>query len=366
MSGRTSWRGRCSRVTIRPVSEAGPINDAAVSTLADAFAAISDLISKGLMVQGLSVAARLEIADLVRDRPKGVDELASATGAHAPTLYRLLRALTGLGIFTQDEQARFGLTPMGRTLCSGSQTTRERAAFVGEPWVWNAWGNLYESVLTGGSAFRHTHGMSLFEYLERHPEARSSFHRNLSRQSELQIPSILATYDFSRFERVVDVGGGHGALLTAILAASPRLTGLLYDLPEVVAEAAEVASTSGVAERFEIVGGSFFDSVPPGGDCYLLKLVIHDWDDEYAVRILRNVRPAIGDSGKLLLIEFVMPAGDAFHHAKFMDLSILVLTESGRERTEAEYRDLLANSGFTLAGIIETASPLSIIEGIPV
>jgi O-methyltransferase domain len=344
------------------VSNAGPMNDA---TFADPLPAMFDLISKGLMVQGLSVAARLGIADHLRDRPKDADELASATGSHAPTLYRLLRALTGLGVFTQDDQARFGLTPLGRTLCSGPRTTRERATFVGEPWVWNAWGNLWHSVLTGESAFRHTHGTSLFEYLERNPEARSSFHHNLSRQSELQIPTILEAYDFSRFERVVDVGGGHGALLTAILAANPSVKGVLYELPEVVAEAAEVASKSGVVERFESVGGSFFDSVPPGGDCYLLKLVIHDWDDERAVQILRNVRTMIGDGGTLLLIEFVMLTSDAFHHAKFMDLSILVLTESGRERTEAEYRDLLANGGFRPATLIQTASPLSIIESVP-
>jgi hypothetical protein len=340
------------------------MSDAAASTPAQAIAVMSDLISKGLMVQALSVAARLGIADLVRDRSKDADELASATGANAPTLYRLLRALSGLGVFAQDEQARFGLTPLGRTLCSGPGTARERAAFVGEPWVWSAWGNLCHSVLTGESAFRHAHGTSLFEYLERNPEARSSFHHNLSRQSELQIPTILEAYDFSRFERLVDVGGGHGALLSAILAANPSLTGVLYELPEVVAEAADLASELGVRERLEIVGGNFFDSVPPEGDCYLLKLVIHDWDDERAVRILRNLRAAIADGGRLLLIEFVMPPGDAFHHAKFMDLSILVLTESGRERTEAEYRDLLAAGGFTLAETIQTASSLSIIESV--
>src|SRR5262245_54580259 len=155
------------------------------------------------MVQAVSVAARLGIPDLVRDRPQVAEELASATGAHAPTLYRLLRALTGLGVLTQDDQARFGLTPLGRALCSGPRTARERAAFVGEPWVWNAWGNLHDSVMTGESAFRRTHGVSLFEYLEDHPRERSSFHRNLSRQSELQVPPILAAYDFSPFERVV-------------------------------------------------------------------------------------------------------------------------------------------------------------------
>jgi hypothetical protein len=344
------------------MSERGTARDAAEATLSDAFSAMSDLISKGLMIQGLSIAARLRIPDLLRDRPRRADELAAATGAHAPTLRRLLRALTGLGVFTQDDEERFGLTPLGSTLCSGP--VRERAAFVGEPWVWNAWGNLCHSVMTGESPFRRTHGMSLFEYLERNPEARSVFHRNLSRQSELQIPSILAAYDFSRFERVVDVGGGHGALLTAILAANPTLTGVLYDLPEVVAGAADLVTSSGVAERLVTAGGDFFDSVPSGGDCYLLKLVIHDWEDELAVRILRNVRAAIKDGGTLLLIEFVMPTGEAFHHAKFMDLSILVFTDNGRERTEAEHRDLLERGGFTFATTIQTTSPLSVIESV--
>jgi hypothetical protein len=339
-------------------------SDEALSTGSEAIREMSDLVSKGLMVQALSVAARLGMADLVRDRPKGADELASASGAHAPTLYRLLRALTGLGIFTQDEQERFGLTPLGRTLCSGPGSTRERAAFVGEPWVWNAWASLYDGVMTGESPFQHRHGLSLFEYLERNPEASASFHRNLSRQSELQIPFILAAYDFSGLRKLVDVGGGHGSLLTAILAANPTLRGVLYDLPEVAAEAKRLVSASGTTKGVEFVGGSFFESVPAGGDCYLLKLVIHDWDDERALRILRNVRAAIRDRGKLLLVEFVMPPGDAFHHAKFMDLSILVLTESGRERTEAEYRDLCAAAGFTFARRVETASPLSIIEAV--
>jgi DNA-binding transcriptional ArsR family regulator len=352
-------------MTIHPVSEARPTSDAPESTQAGAMTAVSDLISKGLMVQALSVAARLRIADRLRDRPMEAAELASAAGAHAPTLYRLLRALTGLGVLTQDDQSRFALTPLGRTLCAGPGSIRERAAFIGEPWVWNAWGNLYESVMTGDSAFRRTHGMSLFAYLECHPEARSDFHRNLSAQSELQIPSILEAYDLSHFERLVDVGGGRGALLTAILAANPKPTGVLYDLPEVVAETADIASRSGVGRRFERVGGSFFDSVPPGGDCYVLKLVIHDWDDEHAVRILQNVRAAIVGGGKLLLIEFVMPSGDAFHHAKFMDLSILVLTENGRERTDAEYRELLAAGGFALTTVIQTDSALSIIESVP-
>src|SRR5262245_4630278 len=352
-------------MTIRPVSEARPTSDARESTQAGAITAISDLISKGLMIQALSVASRLHIADRLRDRPMEAAELASASGAHAPTLYRLLRALTGLGVLTEDDRSRFALTPLGRTLCSGPRSIRERAAFIGEPWIWNAWGNLYESVMSGDSAFRRTHGMSLFAYLECHPEARSSFHRNLSAQSQVQIPSILEAYDFSHFERLVDVGGGRGALLTALLAANPKLTGVLYDLPEVVTDAEDVDSRSGVAKRFESIGGSFFDSVPPGGDCYLLKLVIHDWDDERAVRILRNVRAEIAGGGKLLLIEFVMPRGDAFSHAKFMDLSILVLTENGRERTDAEYRELLAAGGFALTTVIQTDSALSIIEGVP-
>lgn len=283
---------------------------------------------------------------------------------HAPTLYRLLRALSGLGLFVEDGEHRFELTPLGASLRSGERSAREVAVFFGEPFVWAAWGDLHHSVMTGEPAFRHTHGVGLFEYVRDDLDAGSAFHGWMTRQSKLQVPVVLAAYDFSRFRKLVDVGGGQGGLLAAILEANPALTGVLYDLPQVVGEA-KVQST-GLGPRCEVVGGNFFDSVPEGGDCYLLKLVIHDWDDEKAVEILRNVRAATADDGTVLLLEFVIPPGNEYHHSKFMDLNMLLLAEGGRERTEAEYRELLEKAGLTLTRVVPTASPLSIIEGAPI
>lgn len=323
------------------------------------------LLTRGVLVQAVSAAAKLGLADLLAEGERSADELARATGAHSPTLYRLLRALAGLGLFAEDEQGRFRLTPLGGALRSGPGSGRELAVLLGEPFVWAAWGNLRHSIMNGAPAFGYTHGLSLFEYIERHPEAEAVFHAWMTKQSQLQTPLVLAAYDFSGFRKIVDVGGGHGSLLAAILAAYPSLSGVLYDLPGVV-EKAQPLQAPGIAERCELVGGSFFDSVPRGGDCYLLKLVLHDWDDERALRILRNVREAIADDGRVLALEFAVPPGDEFHHSKYMDLNMLVLTEDGRERTEPEFRGLYRSAGFALTRVVPTGSPLSIVEGAPV
>lgn len=326
---------------------------------------LSELMSKGLMVQAVAVAAKLRIADLVAEGTRSADELAHATGVHAPSLYRLLRALTGLDVLVEDDGGRFSLGPLGDAIRTGMASLRERAAFFGDVSLWDAWGRLEHSVRTGEPAFRYTHGVDFFDYLERHPETHAVFQTWMTRQTQLQIPLILDAYDFSSFHRVVDVGGGHGRLLAAIVRANPGLQGVLYDLPDVVENATHLRDPE-VRARCETVGGSFFDGVTTGGDCYLLKLVIHDWDDERALAILRNVRAAIADEGRLLLFEFVMPRTNEFHHAKFMDLNMLVLTEGGRERTADEFSDLYRASGFSLARIVPTASPVSIVEGTPV
>lgn len=195
-----------------------------------------DLVRRSLLVQAVSVAARLGVADLLDGRALTAEELAEATGADAPTLYRLLRALSGLGLFVEDGEHRFELTPLGASLRSGERSAREVAVFFGEPFVWAAWGDLHHSVMTGEPAFRHTHGVGLFEYVRDDLDAGSAFHGWMTRQSKLQVPVVLAAYDFSRFRKLVDVGGGQGRLLAAILEANPALTGVLYDLPEVVAD----------------------------------------------------------------------------------------------------------------------------------
>jgi hypothetical protein len=218
-------------------------------------------------------------------------------------------------------------------------------------------------VTTGEPAFRYTHGASLFEYA-RDLDADSAFHAFMTSQSRLQGSAVLAAYDFSRFREVVDVGGGQGAFLAAILAASPETCGVLYDLPEVVGkQEPELAAKLG--GRCRVVGGSFFDSVPEGADCYVLKLVIHDWDDEQAAEILGNVRSAIAADGKALILEFVVPPGNEYHHSKFMDLNMLVMT-GGLERTAAGYSELFDRAGFRLSRVIATESPFHLIEARPV
>ena len=323
-----------------------------------------DFVSKGLMVQAVAVAAKLGIADLLTEGAKTAEELARETGAHPPTLYRLLRALTGVGIVAQDDDLRFSLAPLGAALRSGPESGRERTRFFGEPFVWDAWGHLEHSVMTGTSAFRDAHGVGFFEFFAGNADAAATFHAFMTRQSELQVPLILAAYDFSEARKIVDVGGGHGSLLAAVLRANPGATGVLYDLAEVVENATHVRAPD-LAARCKTVAGSFFETVPGGGDCYLLKLVIHDWDDQRAVEILRNIRAAIAADGRLLLLEAVMPAGNDYHHAKFMDLNMLVLTDGGRERTEDEFRELFRAAGFALARTVATASPLSIVEAVP-
>jgi hypothetical protein len=322
-----------------------------------------DFVRRGMLVPAVAVVAKLRIADLMGESPKRADDLAAATGAHAPTLYRLLRTLAGVGLFEEDDEGRFSLTSIGSALRHG-EGARDLAVLLAAPFSWAAWGNLEHSVMTGESAFRHTHGRPLFEYLEDHSEADALFHDWMTRQSQLQIPGVLAAYDFSRFRKIIDIGGGQGGLLAAILRAHPGLTGVLYDLSDVVGEGT-LAEAPDLAGRCAVVAGSFFDSVPAGADCYVLKLVIHDWDDARAARILRNVRAAVAEEGRILLLEFVIPPGNDDHQSKLMDLSMLVFTEGGRVRTEAEHRELLQAAGFSLERVIATSSPLAILEAAP-
>ena len=320
-------------------------------------------LRRGMLVPAIAVVAKLGIPDLVDAGPKQAGELAAATGAHAPSLYRLLRTLAGAGLFNEDEQGRFALTPSGAGLRRGG-AARELALVFGAPFIWAAWGKLEHSVLTGESAFAHAHRLNLFEYLQQSPEADAVFHAWMTRQSELQIPGILAAYDFSRFRRVVDIGGGRGALLAAILQANPGVAGTLFDLDDVVS-AGTLLDAPELARRSTVLAGSFFDTVPAGADCYLLKLVIHDWDDDQAALILGNIRSAISDHGRLVLIEFVIRPGNDDDLAELMDMSMLVLTEGGRVRTQPEHEQLLRTAGFDLTSLTPTESGVTLLEATP-
>jgi SAM-dependent methyltransferase len=328
---------------------------------------MSQLILGFMATQAIHVAAKLGIADLVGETPKTADELALATQAHGPSLQRLLRMLTGVGIFTEDEAGRFQHTPLSETLrMDHPQSLRNVAIMWGAPFIWRPWGELYEAVRTGQPAFDHVYGASAFEYLTAHADEAAIFNAATTSISSLTLSALLAAYDFSGFERIVDVGGGQGALLHGILSAHPKLRGVLFDLPAVVAGAAAVR-TGALAERCEVVGGDFFQAVPAGADAYVMKYIIHDWNDEDAVQILRNCRRAIRPGGKLLLIEMVLKPSNEPDPGRYADVNMLVLLR-GRERSEAEFRALLREAGFSLTRVIATSALYgeSIIESQPI
>lgn len=314
--------------------------------------------------KAIYVAARLGVADLLAGGAKTVEQLAAGTGAHAPTLRRLLRALAGVGVFREDARGRFELTPMAEFLRSGVPgSQRGFVLHVGESPSWLAWDGLLGSVRTGESAFRTVHGEEVFPYYAAHPESNEPFNAAMVELSNVVAAAVLEAYDFSRYQRIADVGGGRGGLLAAILKATPAARGVVYDQPEVVAGAHATMEAAGVAGRCEYAGGDFFESVPGGADAHVLKWIIHDWDDERALRILRNCRRALADGGRLLLVETVVPEGNEPSFSKWMDLQMLVMT-GGRERTAAEYRELLAAAGFEMTAVIQTKSPVSIVEAV--
>lgn len=314
-----------------------------------------------IAAQAIYVAAKLRIADLLASGPKTIAELASESGTHPPTLERLLRTLSTLEMFAPASDGRFRNTPLSEMLRSDHpQSQREGALFLPARFLWLPIGELFESVRTGEPAFRRIFGQPFFEYLAAHPADAAVFNNAMTQGIAWTTPALLEAYDFSRFEQLVDVGGGEGALLRDILVATPRLHGVLFDLPQVVARASEIL-TGDIAARCQIVGGNFFDAIPKDADAYLLKGVIHDWPDDDAARILRNTRRAIRPDGTLLLIEGIVDS--TARPVGLMELLMLVI--GGRERSEAEFRSLLASVDFSLARIIPTETS-SLIECHPV
>jgi O-methyltransferase/methyltransferase family protein len=314
--------------------------------------------------QLLYVVAKLGIADLLRDGPKRSEELAQAVGAHPRTLYRVLRALASLGVFVEDEAQGFHLTPLAQLLRTDvPESLRALAIFYGEEWIWHAEGALLYSVRTGKAAFHHVHGMSPFDYYRQHAEAAAGFNAAMTNLSGHELAAIIAAYDFTEMATIVDVGGGQGALLAEILKTCPHMRGILFDLPAVVESAQPFLTAAGIAERCTCVAGDFFQRLPGGGDAYILKRVIHDWDDAQAAAMLTQCRQAMPAHGRLLLMERVIPPGNTPSVGKLADITMLV-HYGALERTEAEFRGLLEAAGFTLVRIIPTQTSLSIIEGV--
>ena len=326
--------------------------------------AMYQMISGFWVSQAIYIAATLGIADYLQKQPKTAEELATVTNAHAPSLYRVLRALASVGIFVEDDNYRFGLTPLAATLqtdASGSLRFTALAELGVEHYF--GWGNLLHSVKTGETAFDRAAGMSLWDYYAQHPEDGKVFDRAMTDLTATVVEAVLESYDFSSLKTVVDVGGGRGSLLAGIIKANSTLKGILFDVPSVIEEAPPQLAADGVAERCAMVAGNFFESVPVGGDAYLLKWIIHDWDDAKAIAILKNCYQAMSDNSRLLLIEQVISPRNELSFGQLLDLNMLVMM-GGRERTEAEYRSLLQAAGFQLTRIILTPSPVSVIEAI--
>jgi hypothetical protein len=301
---------------------------------------------------------------LLKDGSKSSPELAAATSTHEPSLYRLLRALASVGLFTEGADRHFGRTPL--SACLESEAPGSLRAFIimmDEPWIRNPWTALLHSVKTGQAASEHVHGMGQFQYLAQHPQAAEIFDRAMTNLAMQWHTAALTAYDFSRHRTVVDIGGGHGALLTAILTAHPQLRGVLFDQPHVVEGAKPRLTAAGLTQRCEVVGGNFFDSVPAGGDLYLLGHILIDWEDVHAISILQHIRRAIAPAGKLLILEEVIPPGPGPSWEKWLDLNMLVVV-GGRGRTEREFRTLLGHAGFALSQVIPTGGPICLIEGV--
>ena len=298
-------------------------------------AAILQLIQGFWVSRAIYVAAKLGIPDLLKDGPKTTEDLAQSTDTHAPSLYRVMRALDSVGVLAQDGDRRFALTPLGATLRTDVPGSLRFYAIeeLGEN-HYPAWEQLLYSVKTGAIAFNHVYGASKWQYMHEHTEEARIFDEAMASVSSVFAAAIVGAYDFSSSRKVVDVGGGNGSLLTAILNANAHLRGVLFDVPHVVEAARRGIEYTGLLERCEIVGGDFFKSVPAADTC-LLRWIIHDWDDEQSVAILKNCREAITADGKVLIVEAVLQPGRATSFSKFGDLNMLVMT-GGRERTEAE------------------------------
>jgi O-methyltransferase domain/Dimerisation domain len=320
--------------------------------------------------RAIYIAAKLGIADLLKDGPKSTEELAQSSGTHAPSLYRVMRALASVGIFGQEEQGRFTLTPVAATLRSDVPgSLRAWAILVLGDEDYQAWGELMHNVQTGETAFNHVFGMGIFQYEAQHPEHAKIFDVAMANLIGVFNAAVLASYPFSTIDKIIDVGGGDGSLIVAILQANPKMHGVLFDLPHVKDKANQRIADAGLAGRCEVVAGDALVSVPSGGDAYILSRVINSFDNERALTILRNCRRAIAQKGNLLLIERVVPdrveQSVAAQGPVLSDLHMMVIA-GGRERTAGEHRALLEAAGFAITKIVPTQSEVSVIEAEPV
>ena len=312
--------------------------------------------------QMLYVAAKLGIADLLANGPRSADDLAQATKTHSPSLYRLLRGLASMGVFVEDTQSRFALTPLAECLRSDVPGSQRALAIMSGEEHYRAWGEMLYSVQTGNTGFEKMFGMPVFEFLSKNEDQAKVFDAAMVGVHGRESSAMTDAYDFSGIAVLADIGGGNGSLLTTVLKKHPSMKGILYDLPGVTERAKANLKAAGVSDRCNVIGGSFFESIPSGANAYLMRHIIHDWNDQQAISIFKNVKRVIGKEGRLLVVEGVIPPGNDPNFGKLLDLTMLVLP-GGKERTEEEYRTLFKAGGFQLTRIVPTKAEVSVIEG---
>jgi hypothetical protein len=329
----------------------------------DAQTRLRELIDGYRATQMLHVVAKLRIADHLQQGPLSVKELANRTSTHEDSLYRLLRTLAGLGVFAEEDGRQFRLTPMAELLRTGVPGSFQVAAqAAGEPWMWGPWGHLAHSIQTGEVAFDNLYGKHTWEWFEENPGPAQIFNSLMDEGTASETRAVLAGYDFSGAQTIIDVGGGRGVLLSAVLGKSASTRGILFDLPHVI-EAAEKEVPAALAKRIQFTPGDFFKAVPEGGDIYILKNIIHDWTDAESGRILEVIRLAMKGRGRMLLVENIVCGANQICRGKTSDIQMMV-RNGGRNRTEMEYRDLLRGHGFEIIRIVSTAGP-SLVEAVP-
>lgn len=314
------------------------------------------------ITQALWVAADLGIADLLAAGPLPIEVLAQQTQAHTEALYRVLRALASIGVFSQDDQNRFSLTPLANLLRSDVPCSQRSFAIMMGAEFHETWGQLLYSAKTGKQGFQKHYGATFFEYMTAHPDRHDLYDAAMTGIHGAETEPMLDAYDFSQFGTVADIGGGNGSLLAGILNRHPGLKGILFDLPAVADRARPAVSALGLSERCWILGGDFFSSIPSGADAYVMRHIIHDWEDHQAIAILQNCRQAMPPKGRVLLIEHVVGAANEPGFGKWLDLMMLLV--GGRERTQSEFEKLFLQAGLKLNRIIPTSAEVCVIEGI--
>jgi hypothetical protein len=325
---------------------------------------VMQLLSASYIAGAVSCLTQMGIPDLVEAGPKSAKELASQIGADAEALHRLMRATASVGVLSEGPDGKFSETPMSAVLRSnGKPSLRALAMMGGREWHGRGWSRLEYCVRTGKQALEQIYGAPIFEYFKQHPDEGQIFNDAMTSISAGDSPAVVDAYSFEGIHSIVDVGGGHGLLLATILARNPQMKGTLYDEPHVV-EGARNGPLKPVMERCTLTSGDMFSSVPAGADAYIMKHIIHDWPDELCIKILKACRTGVNPGGKLLVVDDVIQPGNDFYAGKFLDLQMLIFP-GGKERTEKQFRELFAASGWKLSRVVPTVTPICIVEGIP-